>query len=133
MTKITHVNPKESYAVTGLSHIVAVDAPARILYLSGQVSKNQKGEVVGKGDFEAQTRQVYQNLEVLLRTYNASFRDVVKQNIYTTMPEQLQTYRKVRDEFIGTGTDLPASTYVGVTALADPVYLIEVEMIAVLK
>ena len=133
MTEIAHLNPKESYAVTGLSHIVAVTGPARILYLSGQVSKNQKGEVVGQGDFEAQTRQVYRNLAVLLDSYHASFRDVVKQNIYTTMPDQLQTFRKVRDEFIGTGTDLPASTYVGVTALADPVYLIEIEMIAVLS
>ena len=131
MTRITHVNPKESYAVTGLSHIVAVDAPAKLLYLSGQVSKNQKGEVVGRGDFEAQTRQVYQNLAVLLKAGNASFKDVVKQTIYTTKPEELQTYRKVRDEFMGTG-DMPTSTYVGVTALADPVYLIEIEMIAVL-
>jgi len=133
MTRITHMNPKESYAVTGLSHIVAIDAPATILYLSGQVSKNQKGEVVGKGDFEVQTRQVYQNLAVLLKASNASFKDVVKQNIYTTRPEELQTWKKVRDEFIGTGGELPASTYVGVTALADPVYLIEIEVVAVIS
>jgi 2-iminobutanoate/2-iminopropanoate deaminase len=130
---ISHKNPKESYAVTGLSHVVAIDGPAKILYLSGQVSKNQKGEVVGSGDFEAQTRQVYQNLAALLKASNASFKDVVKQNVYTTRPEEIQTWKRVRDEFIGTGEELPASTYVGVTALADPVYLIEIEVVAALS
>jgi enamine deaminase RidA (YjgF/YER057c/UK114 family) len=131
MTKITTTNPKEAYSVAGLSHIVTIDTPAKILYLSGQVSKNQKGEIVGRGDFEGQTRQVYQNLAALLKAAGASLRDVVKQNIYTTRPEEIQTFRKVRDEFMGT-EKLPASTYVGVTALADPAYLIEIEMIAVL-
>jgi enamine deaminase RidA (YjgF/YER057c/UK114 family) len=132
MTKITHTNPKEGYPVVGLSQVVTIETPAKILYLSGQVSKNQKGEVVGKGDLEAQTRQVYQNLAALLNASGASFGDVVKQNIYTSKPEEIQTFRRVRDEFF-TGTEkLPASTYIGVTALADPVYLIEIEMIAVL-
>lgn len=132
MTKITFTNPKETYSVAGLSHIVSIDTPAKILYLSGQVSKNQNGEIVGRGDFEGQTRQVYHNLAILLRAAGASFRDVVKQTIYTTKPEEIQTFRNVRDEFMGT-EKLPASTYVGVTALADPAYLIEIEMIAILE
>jgi enamine deaminase RidA (YjgF/YER057c/UK114 family) len=131
MTKITYTNPKEAYWVAGLSHIVSIETPARILYLSGQVSKDPKGEIVARGDFEGQTRQVYQNLAILLKAAGASFKDVVKQNIYTTKPEEIQTFRKVRDEFMGT-EGLPASTYVGVTALADPAYLVEIEMIAVL-
>src|SRR5437870_1834535 len=80
MTKITHTNPKEGYPVAGFSQVITIEAPAKILYLSGQVSKNQKGDVVGKGDFEAQTRQVYQNLAALLKASGASFGDVVKQN-----------------------------------------------------
>ena len=132
MTKITYANPAEAYWVAGLSHIVSVDTPGKILYISGQVSKDPKGEIVGRGDFEGQTRQVYQNLATLLKTAGASFKDVVKQNIYTTKPEEIQTFRKVRDEFMGTER-LPSSTYVGVTALADPAYLIEIEIIAVLE
>ena len=132
MTRISYTNPKEGYAAAGFSQMVTVDAPARILFLSGQVSKNRAGEIVGRGDFEAQTRQVFQNLAVLLNAAGASFKDVVKQNIYTTKPEEIQTFRRVRDEFLGTER-LPASTYVGVYALADPVFLIEIEMIAVLQ
>ena len=132
MTQIAFNNPKGTYAVSGLSHIVTVDSPGKILYLSGQVSKNSRGEIVGKGDFEGQTRQVYKNLATLLEAAGASFRNVVKQNIYTTRPEEIQTFRRVRDEFMGT-EELPASTYVGVTALADSAYLIEIEMIAVLE
>ncbi len=132
MTKTTFVNPKETYAATGYTHVVSVENPSKILYLSGQIARNQKGELVGKDDLEAQTRQVYQNLHTLLKNQGASFKDVVKQNIYTTRPSEIQTIRNVRDEFLG-DRKLPASTLVVVAALASPDFLIEIEMIAALE
>ncbi len=132
MTKTTFVNPKETYAATGYTHIVSVENSSKILYLSGQIARNQKGELVGRDDLEAQTRQVYQNLQTLLKNQGASFKDVVKQNIYTTRPNEIQTIRNVRDEFLG-DRKLPASTLVVVAALASPDFLIEIEMIAALE
>ncbi len=132
MTKTTFVNPKETYAATGYTHIVSVENSSKILYLSGQISRNQKGELVGRDDLEAQTRQVYTNLQTLLKNQGASFKDVVKQNIYTTRPNEIQTIRNVRDEFLG-DRKLPASTLVVVAALASPDFLIEIEMIAALE
>jgi enamine deaminase RidA (YjgF/YER057c/UK114 family) len=84
------------------------------------------------GDLEAQTRQVYSNLLAILKSQGASFKDVVKLNTYSTQPEKIGITRKVRTGFIG-GDNPTASTFIGVTALADPAFLIEIEAVAVLE
>jgi enamine deaminase RidA (YjgF/YER057c/UK114 family) len=131
MAKVSFINPKEVSAPTGYSQVVVAEGPKRILYVSGQVSINEKGENVGRGDIEVQTRQVYSNLAAILKSQGASFKDVVKLNTYTTQPEKVDVVRKVRKEFVGSNPP-PASTFIGVTALADPVYLVEVEAVAIL-
>lgn len=131
MTHISFIDPEEIAAPTGYTHVVSVDGPRKLLFISGQVSRNQKGETVGVGDLEAQTRQVYANLLAILKSQDASFSDVVKLNTYTTKPESVGIVRKVRSEFI-TSEHLPAATFVGVTRLADPALLIEIEAVAVL-
>jgi enamine deaminase RidA (YjgF/YER057c/UK114 family) len=132
MTKVSFINPKAVSVPTGYTQVVSVDGPKKMLYISGQVSTNQKGETVGMGDLEAQTRQVYTNLLAILKSQGASFKDVVKLNTYSTQPEKVGTVRKVRNDFISADSP-PASTFIGVTALADPAFLIEVEAVAVLK
>lgn len=132
MTSVSFINPREVAIPTGYTNVVSVDGPRKILYISGQVSTNQKGETVGMGDLEAQARQVYANLAAILKSQGASFKDVVKLNTYSTQPMKVDVVRKVRKEFVGSENP-PASTFVGVTALADPAYLIEVEAVVVLK
>lgn len=132
MAKIVFSNPKETAPTNGWSQVVSVDGPKRLLYVSGQVAVDVKGTVVGRGDLEAQTRQAYANLVTVLKSQGASLKDVVKMNTYTTQPENVSLIRKVRQEFIGTG-NFPAATLVGVSALADPAWLVEVEAIAVLS
>lgn len=130
--RVLHINPKEMHPATGYTHIVSVEKPERIVYIAGQVAKNQKGELVGIGDLEAQTRQVYENLSSILKSMGATFADVVKQNIYTTQLDQIDIIRKVRDQYIPPN-HAPASTIVGVAGLAIKELLIEIEMIAALK
>ncbi len=132
MTKISFNNPKEVGPTNGWSQVVSVEGPKKILYLSGQVSVNAQGELIGPGDLEAQTRQTYSNILAVLKSEGASFAEVVKMNTYTTQPEKVELIRKVRREFIKDG-NFPAATLIGVTALADPAWLVEVEAVAVLK
>jgi enamine deaminase RidA (YjgF/YER057c/UK114 family) len=131
MAKISFSNPKEVGPTNGWTQVVSVDGPVKFLYISGQVSTDAKGTMVGLGDLEAQTRQAYANLLAVLRSQGASFKDVVKMNTYTTQPEKVGLIRKVRREFI-VGDNFPAATLVGVTALADPAWLVEVDAVAVL-
>ncbi len=131
MTNVSFINPEDVVVPTGYTQVVSVDGPKKILYISGQVSIDRKGGIVGKGDIETQTRQVYSNLIAILKSQGASFKEVVKLNTYTTEPEKVDIVRKVRNEFVSSGAP-PASTFIGVTALADPAYLIEVEAVAVI-
>jgi len=130
MGRVSFINPQGVAVPTGYSQVVSADGPRKILYISGQVSINEKGEAVGKGDLEAQTRQVYTNLLAILKSQGLSFKDVVKLNTYTTEPEKVAVVRMVRNEFIAKDAP-PASTFIGVTALADPAYLVEVEAVAI--
>ena len=101
------------------------------LYLAGQTSINEKGETVGKGDIEAQARQVFENLKKALAAEGATFDHVVKLNIYSTnAPVHREPVSKVRRQYFPKET-VP-STFVGVPALVNPDWLLEIEAIAVL-
>jgi reactive intermediate/imine deaminase len=113
----------------GYSHVV--DAPAsRIIYISGQVPLDVDGQLVGEGDFEAQARQVFQNLTAALEAADASWTDVVKLNYFLRDVGQITSVRSIRDEYVDTERP-PASTLVEVSGLFRPDVLIEIEAVAV--
>lgn len=132
LMSVSYVNPESVHQPTGYTHVVSVEGSRKTLYIAGQVAIDSKGKMVGVGDLEAQTRQVYENLALVLKKMGASFSDVVKQNIYTTRMDQLDVIRKIRSQYLPQNR-LPASTVIGVTSLARKEFLIEIEMIAVLK
>src|SRR5262245_54582286 len=113
------------------THVVVV---GNTVYLSGQVSNNEKGEVVGKGDLRAQVSRVYENLSTCLKSAGVTFSDVVKMNTYVVnlKPEDLAIIREVRSAYLNKEHP-PASTLVGVQALAGPDYMIEIEAVAIKK
>jgi enamine deaminase RidA (YjgF/YER057c/UK114 family) len=126
-----HKNPPGLSTPRGYTHVVSASG-GRTLYIAGQVAFNDQGEVVGKGDLRAQTRQVFENLRLALAGAGASFKDVVKWTTYVVnfKAEDLPVLREVRTEVLKDVTP-PASTLVGVQALANPDFLIEIEAIAV--
>ena len=101
------------------------------VYISGQISVDIDGRVVGAGDFAEQTRQVFENLRLALASVGADFSNVVKMNTYIVdyTPDHREVLGTIRDELLDGA--LPASTLIGVQALAAPEYLIEIEAIAV--
>jgi reactive intermediate/imine deaminase len=103
-----------------------------LLFLSGQVAVDSDGNIVGKGDLKAQTRQVFENIKTILEKAGASFDNVVKMTTYfTTDIRHYEDYFAVRREYFK-GVN-PASTGVQVAALAFEGLLLEVEVIAVLN
>jgi enamine deaminase RidA (YjgF/YER057c/UK114 family) len=105
----------------------------RTVYVSGQVPLDADGHLVGAGDYRAQAVQVYENLRLALAGAGATFDDVVKQTTYIVnyQPEHRAMIAEVRLRYVALDR-LPASTLVGVQALAMPGMLVEVEVIAVL-
>ncbi|MGA3173989.1 MAG: RidA family protein [Syntrophorhabdales bacterium] len=111
----------------GYSHAAKAD---KTLYIAGQVAIDVQGNLVGKGDFEAQARQVYTNLKNILQEAGGDLRNIVKTTTFLTHYGYVEGRRKVQAEFFG---DIaPPSTLLIVESLASPDYMIEVEAIAVL-
>ena len=108
-----------------------VAAPAgRMVFASGQVARGVDGQLVGRGDIRAQTRQTLQNLQAVLAEGGATMDDVVKVTVFVTnLSEHFAAIHEVRAEFFT--ADYPASTLVEVSGLVDPEMLIEIEAIAV--
>ena len=102
------------------------------IYVSGQVSQDAEGHLVGKGDLLAQTGQVYKNLALALTGAGATFADVVKLNVYVVgfQPQQRALLQSVREKYVSKENP-PASTLVGVQALARADFLVEIEAVAV--
>jgi enamine deaminase RidA (YjgF/YER057c/UK114 family) len=116
-------------APAGYSHVVEVKG-GRTLYIAGQIAVDKNGNLVGRGDFRAQVKQVFENLKSRLEEGRASFKDVVKLNYYLTDASDLQALRETRDSYINTENP-PASTLVVVKQLVREEYLLEVEAVAV--
>ncbi len=130
---VQFINPPAVHKPSGYTHAVKTDG-CKLVFLSGQVALDQKGQIVGKGDFKAQAEQVFLNLSAVLKGSGSSFSEVVKLNMYVvglTLEKRAQL-REVRDRFINTAQP-PASTLAGVQALALPDYLVEIEAVACAK
>jgi len=125
---IQRQNPPGLSAPTGYSHVVSAKG-GRTIYVSGQVAFDAQGQIVGKGDLAAQTRQVFANLEIALKAAGASFDDVVKTNYYMLDASQVAVVREIRAKYFTRA--LPASTLVEVRRLANADWLIEIEAVAV--
>jgi enamine deaminase RidA (YjgF/YER057c/UK114 family) len=129
--KTERLNPKGLFESPYFTHTVAVTGATKLVYVSGQVSYDPSGAVIGKGDMRAQTEQVFQSLTRNLKAAGATWDDVIKVNGYMVgmNPEAIAAYREGRARFV---KKLPASTLVGVPSLVHPDLLLEVEVVAAL-
>jgi reactive intermediate/imine deaminase len=122
------INPWEWQEAAGFSQAWLVEGARSIAFVSGQAPISADGRLVGGGDFEAQVRQVFENLQTVLAEAGMDLGAVVKLTVYLTDMGRLRDYTRIKGEFF-TG-EQPASTALGVTALARPEMMVEVEAIA---
>lgn len=129
-----HVNPAGLFHHPAFTRVVSVDGPRKTIYFAGQTSSDEQNAVVGKGDYLAQYRQIMENLTVALTAVGATWDDVVFKRQYTL---DIERYRAAASD---PGNPRywdperpPPSTLLGVTALADPDFLIEIEIVAVVE
>lgn len=115
------------------SHAVEVPAGARWLYLAGQVSVDELGEIVGRGDLLRQVQQVFGNLDRLLMAGGYGWADVVATRTYLTRKADVETYRSERSPFYERYFPFgvyPTSTLLVVERLAHEDFLLEIEAVA---
>jgi enamine deaminase RidA (YjgF/YER057c/UK114 family) len=121
--------PSQQY---GFLQMVAAQGKTTV-YLSGQVGWDAKQQVGDRTDLESQTRRALENVEVAVQAAGGTRNDIVSLRLYI-VGEHIHNGRAVREALLSFfPTDkLPASTWIGVTALASKDFLIEIEAIAVL-
>jgi enamine deaminase RidA (YjgF/YER057c/UK114 family) len=132
MSTIEHPRANGLLHNAGFSQVV-VATGARTVHTAGQVSIDERGALVGAGDLAAQTEQAMRNVGLALAAAGATFTDIVKITTYVVnyKPELRAVIGKARAPFFAGGTP-PASTLVGVAALALPEWLVEIEAVAVI-
>lgn len=125
------LNPPGLNPTFGWTHVVT-STGGKTIHISGQAGIDERGQLVSK-DLKAQAERTFENLKVALAAAGATFRDVVNSRIYVVglKPEHLPIIREVRGRYFAADQP-PASTLVGVTALAGADWLIEIEVTAMI-
>lgn len=107
-----------------------------VIYLSGQVSVDHSGQVVGAGDFGIQIRQAYSNIKAILTKYGASMTNIIDEMwLITDMDQAMGNIKElfdIREKCYG-GTPQVTQTMVQVAALVMPELLIEIKCVAYLE
>ena len=106
----------------GVFSSAAWEPEGRVLHISGHVSQDVDGNIVGIGDMRAQTRQVLVNIQNVLAYVGGKMSDIVKVTVFITDLSKLAEIHEVRSEFFD--LPYPASTLVEVSKLVNPELLI---------
>jgi len=111
-------------------------SPGKLVYVAGQVSVDSSGNLVGKGDVVAQTRQALENIGHVLAAAGASFTDVVEFTTYVVGRPSVQGYIQGRSEVypdLYPDGDFPANTLLVVAGLVNENFLVEIKAVAALS
>jgi 2-iminobutanoate/2-iminopropanoate deaminase len=128
-----YINPDNLFPSLqyGFSQIV-VATGKKMVFISGQTAWDEQKNIVGKDSVLEQARQAFRNLEKAMESTGGTLKDVVALRIYVV------DYQAECGTAVGTAlrevfsANPPASTWIGISALADPEFLIEIEATAVL-
>lgn len=125
----TEINPWEWSKQFGYSQAIEVKGVERMLVCSGQTAIDADGSPPTNPDMDFQVQKAFENLGAVLQDAGMSAADVVRVNYYTTDVDGLIAVLGPRHSSFF-GTNLPASTLLGVMRLAFPELKLEVEAVA---
>jgi enamine deaminase RidA (YjgF/YER057c/UK114 family) len=130
VAKIERLAAKGVFDPPTYTQTIKVTGAQTILFISGQVDYDDNGQPGHPGDFAAQARATYGALKTQVEAGGGTLANIVKLTTFLVDIRHRTELAAIREEFLG--KKAPASTLVGVTALAQPGWLIEVEAIAVI-
>jgi 2-iminobutanoate/2-iminopropanoate deaminase len=113
------------HKTTGYSHAAKAGG---LVYVAGQVAQDVEGNLVGRGDIEAQAVQIFENLKAVLASAGSSLDQIVKLTTFTTSVAYRQKIAEVRARYFS--DYFPPNTFLVVSSLATPDYLLEIEAVA---
>ena len=129
---LERINPSDIYPPVNNNYTQVIKSTGGTqVHVAGIISLNKQGELIGRDDMQAQARAIVEITGKALTAAGATPANVVRMNIYTVDVDRFKQegHREVLKFFDGL---LPASTLVGVTQLAHPDFLVEIEMTAII-
>lgn len=130
---VTYLNPEGAPPAQGMYSHAAKVPGMPLYYIAGQLAVGQKGEVVGKGDFRAQFKQIITNLEGVLASLGMKSTDIIKFNTYLVHSQDIETFMELRaaafPKLFPQGV-YPPNTLVIVDRLVKEDFLLEIECTA---
>ncbi|MCH7800218.1 MAG: RidA family protein [Chloroflexi bacterium] len=114
----------------GIFSGAAWEPEGKVLHISGYVSQDAEGNLVGVGDMKAQTDQVLKNIKAVLASVGGHMSDIVRVTVYVTEMSTLSEIHEVRADYFQ--QPYPASTLIQVSRLVRPEYMIEIDAVAVI-
>ena len=127
---IRHHNPPGLWSSPRLTQVVEVQG-ARMIYLSGQAPADASYKV-NSANFRDQANAVYDNIETALQSVGAGLHNIVKTTTYLTDATNLKDLREVRLARYNNLQAPPANTLLIVSRLAEPEFLVEIDVVAAL-
>ncbi|KPU43515.1 putative aminoacrylate peracid reductase RutC [Oxobacter pfennigii] len=131
--KMKHNNPEGLFSSKVFTQMITVSGNAKTIYIGGQNAVNENGELVGQDDLELQTRQTLKNIGVILASEHASFKNLIKLNIYLLNGCDPRVGLEAFQEYAGEMKNPPLITVLFVAGLARPGCLIEIDGIAAVE
>src|SRR5215204_646880 len=128
---VSYVDPEGLHKNPAFTNVVVVEGPVRTVHVGGQNAVDSSGDIVGKGDVVAQTRQVVENLRTALVAGGAGPEHVVKWNLYVVEGQPLQAGFAAFQNAWPETPNPPAITMAFVAGLANPDFLVEMDAVAV--
>lgn len=127
----TAINPVTWSQEMGFNQGEVVSGETRTLYISRQTAMSREGRPEHEGDMAAQLALAVSNLEGVLAAADMSLANLVRLNVYATDIDALFPHYGVLAERLGAAGVAPTTTMLGVTRLAVPGLLVELEGTAV--
>ncbi|MFN0147209.1 MAG: RidA family protein [Dehalococcoidia bacterium] len=124
------IRPNAIQNSPGYSHAIVKDGVP--VFIAGQVAQDAAGNVVGDGDAAAQVEQVFMNLRTVVSAAGGTMEDIVKITVFTTDLAHRPAIAAARTKYFRAG-QMPASTFLVVSSLADPRFLVEIEAVAMVE
>src|SRR5512138_1108350 len=106
--QVEYLNPDTLNKNPAFTNVVTVTGPVKTVYVGGQDAVDASGNIVGKGDLKAQTKQILKNIEAALAAGGARLEHVVKWNLYVVQGQDLRPGFEAFQRFWGNRPNPPA-------------------------
>lgn len=129
---VEYLSPDSMHKNRAYTQVISVTGPAKTIYIGGQDAVDSAGNIVGKDDLAAQTRQILINIKNALAAAGAEPKHLIKLTIFIVQGQPIQAGFAAFQQVWGRQSNPPAVTAAFVSALAHPDFLVEIEAVAVI-